>query len=125
MATLNKVMLIGNLGDDPKIINFDNDNKIARFPIATSESYTKKDTNEKVDQTEWHNIVMRNKQAEIAQQYLKKGDKLYVEGKIKTRKWEDNGQDRYMTEIHVDNFTFLTPKKDGNVESSSASEPPF
>lgn len=125
-GTINRVILIGNLGDDPKVISFDEQNKLARFPVATSESYVKKDTNEKVDQTEWHNVVMRNKQADIAQQYLKKGDKVYIEGKLKTRKWEDGGQDKYITEIIVDNFTFLTPKKEGTqVSQSTDSETPF
>ncbi len=125
-GTVNRVILIGNLGDDPKVITFDDQNKLARFPLATSESYIKKETNEKVETTEWHNIVMRNRQAEIAEQYLSKGDKLFVEGKLKYRKWEENGQDRYITEIIVDNFTFLTPKK-SNEQPSAANEvePPF
>ncbi len=125
-GTINRVILIGNLGDDPKIINFDNDNKLARFPLATSESYTKRDTNERVDVTEWHNIVMRNKAADIAEKYMSKGDKVYVEGKLRTRKWEDNGQERYITEVQVDNFTFLTPKKSSeNASDKKAEEPPF
>ncbi len=125
-GTVNRVILIGNLGDDPKIIEFENDNKIARFPLATTEVYFKKDTNEKVENTEWHNIVMRNRQADVAQQYLTKGDKVFIEGKLKTRKWEDQGQDKYITEIQVDTFTFLTPKKNSEVEDKSAnSEPPF
>lgn len=124
-GTLNKVILIGNLGDDPKIITFDDQNKLARFPIATSETYLKKDTQEKVEQTEWHNIVVRNRQADVAQQYLKKGDKIYVEGKLKTRKWEDGGQDKYITEIVADSFQFLTPKKDAPTENENESPPPF
>ncbi len=125
-GTVNRVILIGNLGDDPKIIEFEDQNKLARFPIATKEVYTKKDTNEKVEITEWHNIVMRNKQADIAQQYLNKGDKLFVEGRLRTRKWEDQGQDRYITEVQVDNFTFLSPRKTNNPEAEdSVSEPPF
>ncbi len=125
-GTVNRVILIGNLGDDPKVIEFEDHNKLARFPIATTEVYYKKDTNEKVESTEWHNIVMRNKQADIAQQYLSKGDKIFVEGKLRTRKWEDQGQDKYITEIQVDNFTFLTPKKGNNQENDQvSSEPPF
>ncbi len=124
-GTVNKVILIGNLGDDPKVIEFENNNKLARFPIATTESYMKKDSNERVENTEWHNIVVRNRQAEVVQQYLKKGDKVYIEGKLRTRKWEDNGQDRYITEIYADNFTFLTPKKSSEPNSSHSAEPPF
>ena len=110
-GTLNKVILIGNVGDDVKIHQFDDQNKIGRFPLATSESFTSKDSGEKVTQTEWHNIVVRNKLAEIFEKFVKKGDKLYVEGRLKTRKWQDqNNQDRYTTEIIVSDFTFLTPK---------------
>ena len=80
--------------------------------MATNESYTKKDTGEKVTETEWHNIVVRNKVAEICLKYLSKGDRIYIEGKIKTRKWKaEDGNDRYTSEINVDQFTFLTTKK--------------
>lgn len=111
-GSLNKVMLIGNLGDDVKIHHFEGGGSIGRFPLATNESYTKKDTGEKVTETEWHNIVVRNKAAEICLKYLSKGDRIYVEGKIKTRKWKaEDGNDRYTSEINVDQFTFLTTKK--------------
>ena len=85
-GSLNKVMLIGNLGDDVKMVNFDDGGCLGRFPIATNESYNNKQTGEKVVNTEWHNIVVKNKAAEICAKYLKKGDKVYVEGKLKTRK---------------------------------------
>ena len=105
-GTLNKVMLIGHLGDNVKMHYFDGGGSIGRFPLATNESYTKKDTGEKVTQTEWHNIVVRNKAAEICESTFK-GDRVYIEGKIKTRKWQDEaGNDRYSTEINVDDFTF-------------------
>ena len=111
-GSLNKVMLIGHLGDDVKIHHFEGGGSIGRFPLATNESYTKKDTGEKVTETEWHNIVVRNKVAEICLKYLSKGDRIYIEGKIKTRKWKsEDGSDRYTTEINVDQFTFLTTKK--------------
>ena len=111
-GSLNKVMLIGNLGDDVKIHHFEGGGSIGRFPLATNESYTKKDTGDKVTETEWHNIVVRNKVAEICLKYLGKGDRIYVEGKIKTRKWKaEDGNDRYTSEINVDQFTFLTTKK--------------
>ena len=111
-GTLNKVMLIGHLGDEVKMHYFDGGNSIGRFPIATNESYTSKQTGEKVVNTEWHNVVVRNKLAEICEKYLSKGDKIYCEGRIKTRQWEQEGQKRYSTEIHVVDMTFLTTKKE-------------
>jgi single-strand DNA-binding protein len=114
-GTLNKVMLIGHLGDEVKMHYFDDRNCVGRFPLATNETYTNKQTNERVTNTEWHNVVVRNKAAEICEKYLKKGDKVYIEGRIKTRKWQDDkGNDRYSTEIHCTDFTFLTTKEDGN-----------
>ena len=110
-GSLNKVMLIGNTGDEVKMHYFDNNNCLGRFPLATSEEYVNKSTGERVSNTEWHNIVVRNKAAEICEKYLKKGDKVYIEGRIKTRKWtDDSGNDRYSTEIHCVDFTFLTPR---------------
>lgn len=122
-GTLNKVMLIGHLGDNVKMHYFEGGGSIGRFPLATNESYTKKDTGEKVTQTEWHNIVLRNKAAEICEKYLSKGDRVYLEGKIKTRKWQDeSGNDRYSTEINVDDFTFLTTKGDASSKPSQPSD---
>jgi single-strand DNA-binding protein len=111
-GTLNKVMLIGHLGDEVKMHYFEGGNSIGRFPIATNETYTNRQTGEKVSNTEWHNIVVRNKLAEICEKYLSKGDKIYCEGRIKTRQWEQDGQKRYATEIHVVDMTFLTTKKE-------------
>ncbi len=111
-GTLNKVMLIGHLGDEVKMHYFDGGNSIGRFPIATNETYTNKQTGEKVTNTEWHNVVVRNKLAEICEKYLSKGDKIYCEGRLKTRQWEQDGQKRYATEIHVVDMTFLTTKKE-------------
>ncbi len=109
-GTLNKVMLIGHTGDDVKMHYFDDTNCIGRFPLATNEEYTSK-TGERISNTEWHNVVVRNKAAEICEKYLKKGDKVYIEGRIKGRKWVDNsGIERYSTEIVCSEFTFLTPK---------------
>jgi len=114
-GTLNKVMLIGHTGDEVKMHYFEGGNCIGRFPLATNEEYINKATNEKVSNTEWHNIVVRNKAAEICEKYLKKGDKVYIEGRIKTRKWQDDkGMDRYSTEIQCLEFTFLTPKEGGS-----------
>ncbi|MDP5231567.1 MAG: single-stranded DNA-binding protein [Cellulophaga sp.] len=110
-GTLNKVMLIGHLGDEVKVHYFEGGNCIGRFPLATNESYTNKQTGEKVVNTDWHNIVIRNKAAEICEKYLSKGDKVYVEGRLKNRQWQgEDGQPRYTTEVHVQDFTFLTTK---------------
>lgn len=118
-GSLNKVMLIGNLGDEVKMHHFDGGGCIGRFPIATNESYTNKATGEKVSNTQWHNLVVKNKAAEVCEKYLKKGDKIYVEGKIKTRKWQsEDGIQRYSTEIHVAEFNFLSTKSDSNSDSS-------
>lgn len=120
-GTLNKVILIGHLGDDVKIHNFEGGGCIGRFPLATNESYLNKQTNEKVTNTEWHNIVVRNKAAEICEKYLSKGDKVYVEGRIKTRKWQDDkGVDRYSTEINCQEFTFLNTKNEMSTSSPNA-----
>lgn len=110
-GTINKVILIGNLGDEVKTHYFDDKNCVGRFPIATSESYTNKQTGEKVTNTDWHNIVVRNKLAEICEKYLSKGDKVYVEGKLKNKQWEQDGVKRYATEIIVTEMTMLSTKK--------------
>jgi len=121
-GTLNKVMLIGHLGDDVKMHHFEGGGSIGRFPLATNESYTNKSTGEKVTNTEWHTIVVRNKAAEICEKYLSKGDRIYVEGRIKTRKWTaEDGTDRYSTEVNVNEFTFLSTKKDSSQVASSPS----
>lgn len=117
-GTVNKVMLIGHTGDDVKMIHFEGGNCIGRFPLATNETYTNKSTGEKVSNTEWHNIVVRNKAAEICERYLKKGDKVYIEGRLKTRKWQDDqGVERYSTEIQCTEFTFLTPKSESETST--------
>lgn len=127
-GTLNKVMLIGHLGDDVKMHYFDNGGAIGRFPLATNEAYINKTTGERVTNTDWHNVVVRNKAAEICEKYLSKGDKIYVEGRIKTRKWTaEDGADRYTTEINVDEFTFLSNKATDAPNTSTStniSEPP-
>jgi len=124
-GTLNKVMLIGHLGDDVKMHYFEGGGSIGRFPLATNESYVNKTSGEKVTNTEWHNIVIRNKAAEVCEKYLSKGDKIYIEGRIKTRKWTgEDGNDRYSTEINVNEFTFLSTKKEaGQASASQASGP--
>ncbi|WP_026715529.1 single-stranded DNA-binding protein [Flavobacterium daejeonense] len=112
-GTLNKVMLIGHLGDDVKMHYFDAGNCIGRFQLATNEVYINKTTNERIVSTEWHNIVVRNKAAEICEKYLSKGDKIYVEGRIKSRQWQaEDGSTKHTVEIQVTEFTFLTTKKE-------------
>ncbi|WP_394974649.1 single-stranded DNA-binding protein [uncultured Croceitalea sp.] len=120
-GTLNKVMLIGHLGDEVKMHYFEGGGCIGRFPIATNETYTNKQTGEKVTNTDWHNVVVRNKAAEICEKYLNKGDKVYVEGRLKNRQWQgEDGNTRYTTEVHVQDFTFLTTKN----ESGAAMQQP-
>ncbi len=125
-GTLNKVMLIGHTGDEIKMHYFEGGGSIGRFPLATNETYTNRTTGERVTNTEWHNIVMRNKAAEICEKYLKKGDKIYIEGRLKTRKWQDDqGRDRYSTEVQCTDFTFLTPKTEsGAMPEHTTSQQP-
>lgn len=126
MRTLNKVQLIGRLGKDPEVQKFDGDNMVVRFPLATNESY--KDKNgQLVESTDWHNIVAWRKLGQIAEQYVKKGMSIYVEGKIRSRSYDDkDGVKRYVTEIVADNFIMLDKKeenegiKSSQVASSSA-----
>src|SRR5882762_8713656 len=112
MAGVNKVILVGNLGKDPEVRYLEGGAAVANFSLATSESYKDK-TGKKVDQTEWHNIVVWRGLAEIAEKYLKKGMQIYVEGKIRTRSWDDKeGNKRYTTEIVADTFNMLGRKDD-------------
>ena len=121
-GTLNKVMLIGHLGDEVKMHYFDGGNCIGRFPLATNEVYINKTTGEKIISTEWHNLVVRNKAAEICEKYLSKGDKIYVEGRIKSRNWQaEDGSTKYTTEIQVTEFTFLSTKKDSDANKQNFS----
>ena len=116
--SLNKVMLIGHLGDEVKMHYFEGGNCIGRFPVATNETYTNKQTGEKITTTEWHNVVVRNRLAEICEKFLSKGDRVFVEGKIKTRQYEQEGVKKYSTEIHALDMTFLTTNKDLNAPES-------
>ena len=112
--SLNKVMLIGHLGDEVKMHFFEGGNSLGRFPVATNETYTNRQTGERVTTTEWHNVVVRNKLAELCERFLSKGDRVYVEGRIKTRQWEQDGVKRYTTEIQAQEMTFLNTKKELN-----------
>ena len=110
MAGVNKVILVGNLGKDPEVRYLDNGVAVANFSLATTENYKNKE-GERVSQTEWHNIVLWRGLAEVAEKWLKKGSSVYVEGKIRTRKWEDKeGNTRYSTEVLGDNMTMLGGK---------------
>lgn len=112
MKGLNKVTLIGNLGKDPEIQTFEGGTTLAKFSLATSESYKDKEGNKQTE-TEWHSIITWRNLAEIAGKYLKKGDTIYLEGKIKTRSYEDKeGNKRYTTEIIADNFIMLNKPTD-------------
>jgi len=110
MSGVNKVILIGNLGKDPELRNFEGGNMVANFSLATTEVFRDRNGN-KVEQTEWHNIAMWGKLAEIAGKILRKGAKVYVEGRIKNRTWEDKeGNKKHITEIVAENFTLLGPR---------------
>lgn len=105
---INKVILVGNLGQDPDIRYASNGNAVANITIATSEQWTDKQSGNKQEKTEWHRVVMFNRLAEVARDYLKKGSHVYIEGKLQTRKWQDQqGQDRYTTEIIASEMQML------------------
>ena len=105
---VNKVILIGNLGRDPEVRYSPNGGAIANITLATSESWKDKNTGEQVDKTEWHRVVFFRRLAEIAGEYLKKGSKVYIEGKLQTRKWQDkDGNDRYTTEVVANEMQML------------------
>jgi single-strand DNA-binding protein len=112
---VNKVILIGNLGRDPEIRYMPNGQAVANITIATSESWKDKNTGEQQEKTEWHRVVFFRRLAEIAGEYLKKGSKVYIEGKLQTRKWQDNqGQDRYTTEILANEMQMLDSRGGSN-----------
>jgi len=115
---VNKVILIGNLGKDPEVKYFPNGDAFCNVTLATSESWNDKTSGEKKERTEWHNVVFTRKLAEIAGQYLKKGAKVYVEGSLRTRKWEKDGIERYTTEIQVQDMQMLDGRAGGGGESS-------
>ena len=113
MAGVNKVIIIGNLGNDPDMRYMPSGEAVANLSIATSETWTDRNTGEKREKTEWHRVVAFRKLAEIIGQYCKKGDQIYIEGKLQTRKWADkNGQDHYTTEIIADQMQMLGGKED-------------
>jgi single-strand DNA-binding protein len=122
--SLNKVMLIGNLTKDPVVRYTGKGTAVASFSIATNRSWVDQSSNEKVDEVEFHNLVVWNKLAEIAEQYLKKGDKAYFEGRLQTRKWQgEDGNDRYSTEVVVENMLMLGGKAGGSSYSDDDEAP--
>lgn len=121
MAGINKVIIVGHLGNDPEMRSMPNGEAVANISVATSESWTDKATGERKEVTEWHRIVLYRRLAEIAGQYLHKGSQVYVEGRLKTRKWQDNnGQDRYTTEIQGDNLQMLGSSQGAQTPSAAA-----
>lgn len=121
MASVNRVILIGNLTRDPEVRYTQSGKAVANVSIATNESYKNKDTGERVEKPEYHKVTFFDKLAEIVGQYLKKGSKIYLEGKLQTRKWQDkDGQDRYTTEIVGSEMKMLSGKGDGESRSAPA-----
>jgi single-strand DNA-binding protein len=113
-GTVNRVILVGNLGADPEVRSMANGSYVANLRLATTETWRDKNTNEFQDRTEWHRVVIFGRQAETAQQYLRKGSKVFIEGRIRTNKWQDqNGQDRYTTEITADSMQMLDSRGAG------------
>ena len=122
-GSINKVILIGNLGKDPEVRYLENGVAVCNFSIATGETYKDKNSGEKVTHTEWHNIVLWRGLAEVAEKYLKKGAKIYIEGKLRTRSWQDQeGNTKYTTEILGDNMTMLGKAVEANTLQSPPSQ---
>ena len=122
LMSVNKVVLIGRLGAEPETKSFQNGGSLCNINLATSESWKDKQTGERKERTEWHRITLNNRLGEIAQQYLHKGSQVYIEGRIQTRKWQDqNGQDRYSTEIIANNMTMLSGQSG---ETGTINSPP-
>ncbi len=123
MKGVNKVILVGVLGKDPETKTFANGGSLTQFSIATSDTWTDKQSGERREQTEWHRIVLHNRLGEIAQQYLRKGSKVYIEGSLRTRQWTDqNGQERYTTEIRGETMQMLDSNQGGNGQSNSRNQ---
>lgn len=119
-GSVNKVILIGNLGKDPEVRHLENGAVVANFPLATSESYTDKKTGQKVENTDWHDVVVWRGLAEVVEKYVKKGYKIYVEGKLKKRSWQDSdGNTRYTTEVVADELTILSRPEKSNEQVTS------
>lgn len=123
MSGINKVIIVGRLGNDPEMRTMPNGDPVAKISLATSESWIDKNTGEKKEQTEWHSVIAFRKLAEIMGQYLKKGSQVYIEGKLRTRKWQaQDGTDRYTTEIIADKLEMLSSSQSGNSNNNWAQE---
>lgn len=120
---INKVILVGNLGDSPDVRTMPNGNKVANVSLATSDSWKDKNTGEQQERTEWHRVIFFNRLAEIVEQYLKKGSKVYVEGRLQTRKWEKDGVERYTTEIVANEMQMLDSRSDAPGTGQPAHQP--
>ena len=122
VGSINKVILVGNLGADPRVSNTANGSKIVNLTVATSDSWKDKLSGERKERTEWNRVVIFNPQlADVAERYLRKGSKVYIEGQLQTRKWEDsNGQERYTTEVVLQNFNGNLVLLDGRGDGSAA-----
>lgn len=121
MSSVNKVILVGNLGRDPEMRSFPSGEQVANASLATTDKWRDKQSGEMKEHTEWHRLVFNGRLAEIVGQYLRKGSQIYVEGSIRTRKWTDqNGQDRYSTEIRVDQMQMLGGKGEGQQPQTTA-----
>lgn len=120
MSGVNKVIIIGRLGKAPEVRSLDNGTKVANFSVATSEVFKDKNTGERRENTEWHNVALWRGLAEVAEKYTNKGDMVYIEGKLRTRSWEKDGITRYVTEIVGDQMTMLSPKPQAQPESVQA-----
>jgi len=125
MASVNKVILVGNLGRDPEMRTFPSGDQVANVTIACTDKWKDKQTGEAKEHTEWVRLVFNGRLAEIAGQYLRKGSQIYVEGSIRTRKWQDQstGQDRYSTEIRVDQMQMLGGRSEGGAAPAPAARP--
>lgn len=125
MSSVNKVILVGNLGADPEVRNLPSGGKVVNLSIATSESWRDRNTGEKKERTEWHRVVIFSEGiTKVAEQYLRKGSKVYIEGQLQTRKWQDqNGQDKYSTEIVLQGFNSNLTMLDGPSRSEEPEQP--
>lgn len=120
MASVNKVILVGNLGNDPEVKFMPSGGAVTNISIATTDTWTDKSSGQKQERTEWHRVVFFNRQAEVIGEYMRKGSQIYIEGRLQTRKWQDqSGQDRWTTEIVAQNFQFLGGRQGAGGEGGS------
>ena len=121
---VNKVILVGNVGNDPEVRYMPNGNAVANVSVATSDSWKDRNTGDQQERTEWHRVVFFNRLAEIVEQYVKKGTKLYLEGRLQTRSWEQDGAKRYSTEIVANEMQMLDSRGAGGVNQELGDQPP-